>query len=478
MSEPHRTEFEPFAAKMRAAGLPELAIETFAAHYMRLRGGEDAFLREGLLDPIPELPDLDALARYDEPGRRALGDCAVIKLNGGLATSMGMTRAKSLLVVQQGLSFLDIIVRHVQHLRRRFEVRLPLIFMNSFRTRGDTLAALARFGALNGDLGLDFLQHRVPKIDASNWQPARWPADPEHEWCPPGHGDLYTALATSGALEALLRAGLRYAFVSNADNLGATVEPRVLGWLVREGVPFAMEATSRTHGDRKGGHLARWGADAAQSGLVLRESAQCAPEDRVHFEDVTRHRYFNTNNLWLDLQALRDALAAGPLELPLIQNRKTVDPRDPESPAVIQLETAMGSAISVFPGAAAVAVPRDRFAPVKTTNDLLAVRSDAYQISEDARIVPTPGSCARELRVDLDPTYYRNIDAFEARFPAGPPSLKDCRSFTVRGDISFGAGVRARGDVELIHAGTEPLHVEGDLGEAPRQAAKAARSEP
>jgi len=463
MDDQYSTEFQPFAAKMRAAELPELAIATFAAHYARLRNGECAFLREEQLEPARELPNHDALGRYEADGHEALSRCAVLKLNGGLATSMGMTRAKSLLVVQEGLSFLEIIVRHVQLLRQRFGVPLPLLFMNSFRTRDDTLAALARYPKLNGELAVDFLQHRVPKIDAQHLGPASWPAHPEHEWCPPGHGDLYTALATSGTLEALIAAGLRYAFVSNADNLGATLEPRILGWMEREAIPFAMEVTPRTHGDRKGGHLARWAGAASVGGFVLRESAQCAPEDRVHFEDVARHRYFNTNNLWVDLRALRDALAAGPLELPLIQNRKTVDPRDPGSPAVIQLETAMGSAISIFPRAAAVAVPRDRFAPVKTTNDLLAVRSDAYRLSGDARIVPAPGSCARELRIDLDPAYYQRIDDFEARFPAGAPSLKHCTSFVVRGDISFGAGVAVEGDVELVHDGPEPLHVDGPL---------------
>ncbi len=456
MSEPANRSFEPFAAKMRAAGLPELAIRTFAIHYERLRRGESAFLRETELEPVADLPEFEALARFEQHGREALARCAVIKLNGGLATTMGMTSAKSLLVVKRGFSFLEIIVRHVLQLRSRFGVALPLLFMNSFRTRDDTLAALGFHPDLNAGLGVDFLQHRVPKIEAERLGPASWPAQPELEWCPPGHGDLYTALQTSSTLERLLQAGFDYAFVSNADNLGATLEPRTLGWMKSEAIPFAMEVTGRTHGDRKGGHLARR-ADA--DGFVLREAAQCAPEDRRHFEDVTRHRYFNTNNLWVDLRALRSALAAGPLELPLIQNRKTVDPRDRQSPPVIQLETAMGSAISVFPGAAAVAVPRDRFAPVKNTGDLLAVRSDAYTLSEDYRVVPAADSCAPALRIDLDPAFYQRIDDFEARFPSGPPSLRRCRSLRVRGDVIFEGDIVAEGDVELVHAGAEPLRI-------------------
>ena len=179
----------------------------------------------------------------------------------------------------------------------------------------------------------------------------------------------------------MLGAGYRYAFVSNADNLGAVIEPAILGYLVENRLPFMMEAADRTIADRKGGHVGR----LLNGQLILRESAQCPAEEMADFQDIRRHRYFNTNNLWLDLVALKDLLAARGhiLGLPMIVNRKTVDPRDSASTPVYQLETAMGSAIGVFPGARAIRVPRSRFAPVKTTDDLLAVRSDAYVLTED-----------------------------------------------------------------------------------------------
>ncbi len=451
--------FAPFAEKMRGAGLPEVAVEAFRHCYDRLRAGESGAIAEAEIEPVATLPELEGLESLRAAGERALARCVVIKLNGGLATSMGMTQAKSLLPAREGLSFLEIIVRHVKQLRGSLGAELPLLLMNSFRTREDCLAALASHPALNGELPVDFLQHRVPKVDAESGAPARWAANPELEWCPPGHGDLYPALESSGMLAALLDRGFEYAFVSNADNLGATVDPRILGLVADEELPFLMEVTGRTHGDRKGGHLARRRRDAR---LVLRESAQCTEADRGAFEDVDRHRYFNTNNLWVHLPTLAGTLRAGhgAIALPVIQNRKHVDPRDAGTPSVIQLETAMGAAIEVFEDARAIVVPRDRFAPVKTTADLLALRSDAYRLSDDYRVLAAPGSQAEALRVDLDPTFFGRIDDFERRFAAGPPSLRGCTRLRVRGDVFFGAGVVCRGDVVVEHDGAGALEIE------------------
>src|SRR5204863_6333635 len=215
-------------------------------------------------------------------------------------------------------------------LRDRSGARLPLVLMNSFYTRDDSLAALQNYPDLKADVPLDFVQGRVPKLTADDLEPVEWPGDPDLEWAPPGHGDLYTSLVTSGMLGELLERGYEYAFVSNADNLGATLNERILGWFARERLPFAMEVADRTEADRKGGHLAR----RRDGGLVLRETAQTPDEDLDAFQDVARHRYFNTNNLWVNLRTLADVLEerGGVLGLPLIANRKTVDPSDPESP--------------------------------------------------------------------------------------------------------------------------------------------------
>ena len=429
--------------KMRAAGVGDAAIDTFAHYYEQLREGASGMLPESDIEPVEDLPTLDDLPDGDP----AIVDSAVVlKLNGGLGTSMGMTKAKSLIDAKEGKTFLDIVVGQVLGLRERFGARVPLVLMNSFATRDDSLAALRRHPEIEADVPLDFLQNKVPKIAADGLRPISWERDPSLEWAPPGHGDLYTALVTSGMLDTLLEHGYRYAFVSNSDNLGAVLDPRILSWVARDEVPFAMEVARRTEADRKGGHIAR----LSGGGLVLRETAQTPEEDLAALQDVGRHRYVNTNNLWVDLEALRATLAArdGILGLPIIVNRKTVDPSDSDSPAVVQLETAMGAAIGVFDGARALHVPRRRFAPVKTTNDLLALRSDVYVLDDDYRVALAPEREDPPF-IDLDPDFYKLIGDFEPRFPAGPPSLVACERLTVAGDVTFGRAVEVRGTVSV-----------------------------
>jgi UTP--glucose-1-phosphate uridylyltransferase len=317
--------------------------------------------------------------------------------------------------------------------------------MNSFATRDDSLEALAAYPSLQADLPLDFVQGKVPKLLADDLEPVSWPSDPKLEWAPPGHGDLYTSLAGSGLLDSMLERGYEYAFVSNSDNLGAVLDARILAWFARERLPLLMEAADRTESDRKGGHLAR----RSGGGLVLREIAQTPEEDRDAFQDVSRHRYFNCNTLWVNLRALAERLAQGVLELPMIVNRKTVDPADPATPAVIQLETAMGAAIDVFEGAAAIRVPRSRFVPVKTTEDLLSLRSDAYVLSAGPRVELSPSRNGTPPVIDLDSEYYKLVPQLEERFTGGPPSLVECDRLAVAGDVRFGSGVVVRGTVRL-----------------------------
>lgn len=446
--------------RMQADGSPPLVVDTFLAHYRRLAAGGTGLLDRTVVAPVESAPSLDDLADDPAADEDALRRTVTIKLNGGLGTSMGLDRAKSLLPAKDGLSFLDIIARQTLRLRERHGCALPLLFMNSFRTEADTLAALRPYPALAPDrhgLPPGFLQHRVPKIRCDNLRPVDWPADRELEWCPPGHGDLYTALQTTGLLDRLLDAGYEYAFVSNADNLGAVLDPRILGWFADSGRPFVMEVAARTEDDRKGGHVAR----RRTGGLALRESAQCPKEEEPEFQDIALYRYFNTNNLWIRLRAVRDAMAArnGVLDLDLIRNEKPVDPSDAASPKVYQLETAMGAALSVFPDAAILHVPRTRFAPVKTTSDLLRLWSDLYVLDSDARVVRNPARAAPTPPIDLGKEHFRLIDGFRARFAAGAPSLIDCDRFEVSGDVRFGRGVIARGVVRIAHRGPEPLFV-------------------
>ena len=451
-------------SRMREAGVSSIAIDVFSHYYAQLESGATGIVSETDLEPLQDPPRLADLPYDEDAGRAALKATTVVKLNGGLGTSMGMQAAKSLLPVREGLSFLDIIARQVLTARRRESTELPLVFMNSFRTRDDTLAALAPYDDLPVDgLPLDFLQNREPKILVDDLTPARWPADPSLEWCPPGHGDLYTALYATGLLDTLLERGYRFAFVSNADNLCATVDPRVVGWFASSGAPFLSEVCRRSAADRKGGHLAVRRSDGR---LVLRETAQTAPEDAEAFADIERHRYFNTNNLWLDLEALAGALrdGGGVLGLPLIRNEKTVDPSDGGSPKVYQIETAMGAAVEVFPGARALEVDRSRFLPVKSTNDLLVLRSDVYQLAEDYDVRLAAG-VQRAPYVDLDSRFYKLVGDFDSRFPEGSPSLADARSLVVRGDWTFRRSVVVRGEAVVEEEGSPGTLADVTLGD-------------
>ena len=444
--------------KMAAAGIHRQAIDVFSYYYRQLEEGVSGFIPEDTIEPLTDPPMLSDVTVSDENAAAALEKTVIIKLNGGLGTSMGMDKAKSLLPVRKDKTFLDIIVDQVRQARARYGIQLPLLFMNSFRTHTDTLAALSPYDDLAvPGLDLGFVQNQEPKLRADDLTPVEWLADTTLEWCPPGHGDLYTAFATSGILDRLLSLGYHYASVSNSDNLGAAPNAAIAGWFAASGAPYAAEICRRTAADRKGGHLAIRKADRQ---LILRDTAQTPKAEMHFFTDEYRHPFFHCNNLWFDLHVLDRTLGErkGVLGLPLIKNEKTVDPADPSSPKVIQIETAMGAAVEVFEGATAIGVGRDRFLPVKTTSDLLVLRSDAYELASDGQLSkvadPTPV-------VDLDDKYYKIISDFDQRFPAGAPSLQGARSLAIRGDWAFEAGVRVLGDVTLEDRGTPQIIAAG-----------------
>lgn len=431
--------------RMNRAGVPQQAIDVFESFYHQLEDGATGLIPES--DVLP-LTDVDRVADLDfdlDAQRDAARRTVIIKLNGGLGTSMGMECAKSLLEVRAGESFLDIIVEQVRHARADLDVQIPLMFMNSFRTNDDTRAALAKYDdLLVPGIPLDFMQNQEPKLCVEDLSPIDWPADPSLEWCPPGHADIYTALTASGVLDTLLDAGIEFASFSNADNLGANPDSRMMAWFAASGAPYAAEVCRRTKADVKGGHVVVRREDGR---LLLRETGQVPSEDQAVASDLEIHKYFHTNNLWINLRALKETLAArdGVMGLPLIRNEKNVDPTDPTSPRVIQIESAMGAAIGVFEGATTIEVPRARFLPVKTTNDLLLMRSDVYEIGSDhvvrqiADIVPL---------IDLDRGYFTTIADFEARV-LGLVSLQGAQSLTVRGDWTLSDGVVVEGQAVL-----------------------------
>ena len=450
--------------KARRHGLPKESINAFLNAVQRICEGEIGLIREHSIEPVSGLPKATELETSRGDARALIHELAVVKLNGGLGTGMGLAGPKSLLRVKGDDTFLDLIAKQILGFREQFGRRQPAFYlMNSFSTQRETLSFLKRYPRLPDQNGqLDFLQSKVPKLLATNLMPASHEADPELEWCPPGHGDIYPSLISSGLLDSLLSRGVKYLFVSNSDNLGATVDASLLGHFARSGAGFMMEVARRTAADRKGGHLARRRADAR---LVLRESAQCASDEVDRFQDVDRYQYFNTNNLWIQLEQLRTELdrREGVLELPIIRNEKPLNPRELDSPKVLQLESAMGAAIECFSRAIAVEVPRCRFSPVKTTSDLLGLWSDAYVVTADHRLVLDPSRNGCPPVTVLDPDYFKFISDFALRFPQGVPSMLGCEKLTVRGDVTFLGGVECHGQICFENESGHPQIVEAGV---------------
>ena len=356
------------------------------------------------------------------------------------------------------MSFLDITVQRIRHQSEQLGMTIPLLLMNSFFTDALTRNAIAPMRHLPADSIQCFIQNKFPKVLAATLEAASCPQDTSLEWNPAGHGDLLLSLSTSGMLERLLRKGCRYLFVSNVDNLGAEIDLRILGYCAARHLDFLMEVTDRTAMDRKGGHLAR---RLKNGRLALREAVQCGPADAAFFSDTARHRFFNTNNLWISLDAIDRVIRTGKnIDLPLIINRKTLIPHDHASPAVYHLESAIGSAISLFEKSAALRVPRSRFVPVKNCDELLLVWSDCFVLQPDYRLCPNPARKSAEISLTLDPAFYSRIDLLESHFPCGAPSLVDCGSLSVKGDVKFGRNIAVRGPVSITNATADQVTIE------------------
>ena len=442
-----------FVKQMRAEGIPESVIDTFAAYYRQLAKGAKGLVSRSEIKPpsAANLVDYPAIVKHRK--QSILKSIAVIKLNGGLGTSMGLSAAKSLLPVKGNMNFLDIITRQVLAQRAGTGYEVLLMFMNSYNTEADTLHYLTKYPDLSKQtLPISFLQNKFPRIRQDNLKPYE-NEDPLKMWNPPGHGDIYAALSASGLLDRLIDHGYRYAFVSNADNLGATIDTCIPAYMEENDVHFLMEVCHRTELDKKGGHL----SEDKHGQLLLREVAQCPPDELAEFQDINYYQYFNTNNLWIDLKALQWNLIAGDgvMLLPLIINPKAVD-----GTPVYQLETAMGAAIGVFHGSRALVVPRSRFAPVKKNNDLVAIWSDVYELNDQYQVVLRRG-IEKAPSIELDDRYYGKIEQLLERFRDGVPSLTGCSSLKITGDISFGEDVICEGKVSL--STERPIHLKSRL---------------
>jgi len=456
--------FEPCREKMVKEGIAQSAISAFESTFNSLVSGNTGVIPESTITPVPELVHTESISA--SPDAALLSETVVLKLNGGLGTGMGLDKAKSLLKVKGEDTFLDLTAKQITCMREEFGQNVKFMLMNSFSTSDDTLEFFrTKYPSIAAEEGLEMLQNKVPKLNAATFEPATCASDPSNEWCPPGHGDLYAALVGSGRLAALLKGGYKYMFVSNSDNLGATLDLKILTHFATTDASFMMECCERTENDKKGGHLAIRNSDKH---LVLRESAMCADEDEPAFQDITKHRFFNTNNLWIRLDKLQEIVdnCGGFIPLPMILNSKTVDPKDDTSTKVTQLETAMGAAIEMFDGASAVIVPRTRFAPVKKCNDLLLLRSDAYIITPDFRPVLNPACGGVAPVLNMDSKKYKMVQALEEATTEGIPSLVNCKRLTVKGKIRMGRSTRFVGAVSITNKSDEAKYVSGKIEDA------------
>ena len=456
-----------FEEKMCLAGVDSTAQQFFAQSYLSLRDNEQGYIKEEELESITNLPSIENLDNTNVD-HSLLDELVVIKLNGGLGTSMGLDKPKSFLPIKGGKSFLDLTLDQIIKQRQNYGKKIQFLLLNSFNSSQMTLDYLQKYKSDElAELELtakdtELLQNQVPRIDCNTGKPAEHPSNPSLEWNPPGHGDIYTKLYTSGKLEALIKEGKRYAFISNMDNLGAVFDVNILHYMKSNQLAFLMEVCQRSTQDKKGGHLAKYKENGQ---WVLRERAQCAPQDIPAFEDIQNYQYFNTNNLWVDLNVLYDLLKKhqGVLPLPLIQNTKQLDPVDAQSAKVLQLEVAMGSALACFDTeqVGLLQVSRERFMPVKNINDWWLVRSDVYSLNFESTLTINSECAGAEAPIiNLGQGYQHIQDAEQLGFI---PSLKHANKFELQHQFIFQEGVIIKGDVTFVNKGDRPAIIKAGI---------------
>ncbi|CAL1204630.1 unnamed protein product [Candida parapsilosis] len=393
----------------------------------------------------PSADEVVAYTKLDDDKSNAsanLSKLAVLKLNGGLGTSMGCVGPKSVIEVRDGNTFLDLSVRQIEHLNRTFDADVPLLLMNSFNTDADTAKIIKKYQGHRIRVKT-FNQSRFPRIYKDSLLPVPESYDDSLDsWYPPGHGDLFEALVQSGELDALLAQGREILFVSNGDNLGATVNNKILSHMIETGAEYIMELTDKTRADVKGGTLINY-----QGEVRLLEIAQVPKEHVEEFKSIKKFKYFNTNNLWINLRAIKNLVEANAIEAEIIPNQKSISKGHSEI-NVLQLETAVGAAIRHFKGAHGVVVPRSRFLPVKTCSDLLLVKSDLFYLEHGAlKLDPVRDGFSNPL-IKLG-SHFKKVSGFQTRIPH-MPGILELDHLTITGNVHIGKGVQLKGTVIIV----------------------------
>ncbi|KAL5292378.1 UGP2 family protein [Megaselia abdita] len=393
---------------------------------------------------IQKLPS-EAVREYGElaPPNQAeikamLEKLVVIKLNGGLGTSMGCHGPKSVIPVRSDLTFLDLTVQQIEHLNKTYNANVPLVLMNSFNTDEDTEKIVRKYQGFKVQI-YTFNQSCFPRISRESFLPVAKDFDVDSDieaWYPPGHGDFYESFQKSGLLKQFISEGREYLFLSNIDNLGATVDLNILNMLLTNSKPneFVMEVTDKTRADVKGGTIIQF-----EDQLRLLEIAQ-VPNDHVDdFKSVKTFKFFNTNNIWANLKAIDRVLTDKSLNMEIIVNNKTLE----NGLRVVQLETAVGAAMKCFHNSIGINVPRSRFLPVKKTSDLLLVMSNLYNMKNGSLVMSPQRMFPTTPLVKLGENHFSKVKEFLGRF-ANIPDIIELDHLTVSGDVTFGKGVSLR----------------------------------
>lgn len=386
---------------------------------------------------ILELPSADVI-------HTMLSKLVVIKLNGGLGTSMGCHGPKSVIPVRSDLTFLDLTVQQIEHLNKTYKANVPLVLMNSFNTDEDTQKIIRKYKGLQVEL-YTFHQSCYPRVNRDTLLPIAKDCDVHDDieaWYPPGHGDFYESFQNSGLLKKFINQGRDYCFISNIDNLGATVDLRILNLLINsdKSPEFVMEVTDKTKADVKGGTLIQY-----ENKLRLLEIAQVPKEHVDDFKSIKTFKFFNTNNLWVKLDAIERVMEQGSMNMEIIVNNKTLE----NNINVVQLETAVGAAMKCFEGGLGINVPRSRFLPVKKTSDLMLVMSNLYSLKHGSLVMSPQRMFPTTPLIKLGDNHFAKVKEFLGRF-ATIPDLLELDHLTVSGDVTFGKGVSLKGTVIII----------------------------
>eukprot|EP01132_Coremiostelium_polycephalum_P008401 gene8401-10317_t len=393
-----------------------------------------------------KVPNKESLVDYNQlhilspietqSAARLLHKLAVVKLNGGLGTRMGCKGAKSSIEIAPGISFLDMTVAHIEQVNQDYAVDIPLILMNSFKTHNETNKIIEKYKTHRVTIKT-FSQSKFPRMykDTLNVVPkVNAPYNPK-EWYPPGSGDVFRSLQRSGLLEELLSQGKEYLFISNVENLGAVIDIQVLNHIHLQKVEFGLEVTNRINTDSTGGILMSY-----KEKLHLLELSQVRQDKLKRFKDF---KYWNTNNIWVNLKSVQSLLKEDKLVLDWIVAYPSEDHK-----TMVQLETPAGMGIQNFQNSVAIFVPRDRYRPIKSTSQLLLAQSNLFQF-EHGQVVLNPKREATDIPLVKLGEDFQTISEYEKRFKSIPDML-ELDHLTVSGDVYFGSKCTLKGTVIIV----------------------------